>query len=134
MEMVNCDFENFGCQGGYLINTIDYLQIEGLVSDQCVPYASRPSRCDYRCSGIGTPERYYCKKHSMKALTTNEEIMSELELNGPMMMGLMIYEDFLNYESGIYKHVAGEQVGGHAMKLIGYGFDDQEGLFWLLQN
>jgi C1A family cysteine protease len=24
-EMVNCDFENFGCMGGYLINTIDYL-------------------------------------------------------------------------------------------------------------
>jgi cathepsin B len=44
----------------------------------------------------------------------------------------MIYEDFLNYESGIYSHVSGEQVGGHAMKLIGYGYDKHEGLFWLL--
>ena len=24
-EMVDCNFENFGCVGGYLTNTIDYL-------------------------------------------------------------------------------------------------------------
>ena len=47
-------------------------------------------------------------------------------------MGLQIYEDFMNYESGIYKQTAGLQVGGHAMKLIGYGYDEVEGLFWEL--
>ena len=37
-EMVNCDFENFGCDGGFLITTMDYLQVEGLVQKECVPY------------------------------------------------------------------------------------------------
>ncbi len=49
-------------------------------------------------------------------------------------MGLRIYEDFMNYESGIYKYVSGEMIGGHAMKLIGYGEDEVEGLYWILQN
>ncbi len=67
-------------------------------------------------------------------MTSHKEIRSELKKNGPLMMGLMIYEDFLNYESGIYKQTTGKMVGGHAMKLIGYGFDKQEGNFWVLQN
>jgi cathepsin B len=50
------------------------------------------------------------------------------------MVSLMIYEDFLNYDKGIYKHTAGKLVGGHAMKMIGYGQDETEGLYWVLQN
>eukprot|EP00352_Strombidinopsis_acuminata_P003786 CAMPEP_0176387190 /NCGR_PEP_ID=MMETSP0126-20121128/36554_1 /TAXON_ID=141414 ORGANISM="Strombidinopsis acuminatum, Strain SPMC142" /NCGR_SAMPLE_ID=MMETSP0126 /ASSEMBLY_ACC=CAM_ASM_000229 /LENGTH=48 /DNA_ID= /DNA_START= /DNA_END= /DNA_ORIENTATION= len=48
------------------------------------------------------------------------------------MMGLEIYEDFMNYQSGVYKHVTGEFLGGHAMKLVGYGHDNDEGLYWIL--
>jgi cathepsin B len=70
----------------------------------------------------------------MVIATTHKEIMTELYHNGPMMVGLMIYEDFMNYGSGIYKHVAGDEMGGHAMKLLGYGHDEQEGLYWELQN
>lgn len=40
-----------------------------------------------------------------------------------MMMSLVIYEDFMNYSSGIYKQTFGEIIGGHAMKLVGYGVD-----------
>ena len=44
--------------------------------------------------------------------------------NGPMMVGLTVYEDFYNYESGIYHQTSGELVGGHAMKMIGWGHDE----------
>jgi cathepsin B len=70
----------------------------------------------------------------MVIATTHKEIMTELYRNGPMMVGLMIYEDFMNYGSGIYKHITGEEMGGHAMKLLGYGHDEKEGLYWELQN
>jgi hypothetical protein len=56
-------------------------------------------------------------------MTTDDEIKTELRRNGPLMMGLMLYEDFLNYESGIYTQTTGDEVGGHAMKLVGYGTD-----------
>lgn len=54
--------------------------------------------------------------------------------HGPMMVGLVVYEDFLSYQSGIYQQTAGELIGGHAMKMIGWGTDDHGYLFWILQN
>ena len=40
----------------------------------------------------------------------------------------------MNYSEGVYKKTAGENIGGHAMKLVGYGEDPIEGLYWELQN
>lgn len=124
--MVDCNFENFGCVGGYLTNTIDYLQTEGVVPSDCISYKEDLGLCSYRCdNGTSTgSDRYYCKIGSMVIATTHKEIMTELYHNGPMMVGLMIYEDFMNYADGIYKHITGEEMGGHAMKLIGYGHDE----------
>jgi len=28
--------------------------------------------------------------------------------NGPMMVGIVVYEDFLNYESGVYEYITGK--------------------------
>jgi cathepsin B len=44
----------------------------------------------------------------------------------------MIYEDFLNYGEGIYSLVSDKKIGGHAMKMIGWGNDPDEGLYWVL--
>lgn len=63
-------------------------------------------------------------------MTTHDEIKKDLMDNGPLMLGLQIFEDFMNYEEGIYKQVTGDMVGGHAMKLVGWGHDETEGLYW----
>ena len=34
-----------------------------------------------------------------------------------------MYDDFLNYGSGVYSHVSGELVGKHAVNVIGYGVE-----------
>lgn len=61
-------------------------------------------------------------------------MMRDIMDNGPIMVSLMIFEDFMNFGSGIYKHVAGDEIGGHAMKMIGWGTDPVEGKYWILQN
>jgi len=35
----------------------------------------------------------------------------------------------LDYKSGVYKYVSGDSIGGHAVKLIGWGPD-----YWLAVN
>jgi cathepsin B len=133
--MVDCNFENYACAGGYLMTTIDYLQVEGVVSSKCKPYKNKSMSCEYHCEDGVTPfEKYYCSVGSLKVVSDHEKIKTELRTNGPLMMGLRVYEDFLNYESGIYKYTTGEIVGGHAMKLVGYGTDAKEGLYWVMQN
>ena len=88
--------------------------------------------CDY--SSPATYHKYYCELGTLKVLTKPEEIKKELRENGPMMMGLRIFEDFMNYAEGVYQYTTGELLGGHAMKLIGYGEDPVEGQYWVLQN
>lgn len=43
--------------------------------------------------------------------------MAELMTYGPVEAGFMVYEDFPHYVSGVYKHVTGSMVGGHAIKV-----------------
>ena len=121
--MVNCNYENYACVGGYLMPSMDYLQTEGAVPRSCSPYKGASEYCTYRCDDGKTDNytKYFCKEGSLHIATKKEDMMKEIFLNGPMMMGLIIYEDFMNYGSGIYKHVGGEEIGGHAMKVVGYG-------------
>ena len=50
------------------------------------------------------------------------------------MVGLNVYEDLYNYEGGIYEHVTGNMIGGHAVRLVGWGHDEDDHLYWIAQN
>ena len=77
--MVNCNFENFACGGGYLMTTIDYLQVDGLVSRECKPYLGVPKRCNYKCDDPAIEfQRYYCSIGSLKVMTKHQEIIDDL--------------------------------------------------------
>jgi len=44
--------------------------------------------------------------------------------NGPVETGFTVYEDFMGYESGIYRHTSGGVLGGHAVKIVGWGVEN----------
>lgn len=50
---------------------------------------------------------------------------------GPVLAGMRVYQDLLAYRSGIYRHVAGDFAGNHAVCVVGY--DDSDGA-WLVKN
>lgn len=107
--MVSCDLSNFGCSGGYLSNSIDHLFNEGVTTDQCFPYLDKDSKCTYRKCSDSREEykKYYCKPGTLVLAPHPLQIQKELMNNGPMMVGLTVYEDFLSYASGIYEYTAG---------------------------
>lgn len=41
--------------------------------------------------------------------------------NGPVETGFTVYEDFMSYSGGVYKHTTGVAKGGHAVKIVGWG-------------
>lgn len=53
-----------------------------------------------------------------------ESLMTELMTNGPVEAAFTVYEDFVSYKSGVYHHVSGSALGGHAIKVIGWGVED----------
>lgn len=60
-------------------------------------------------------------------------IMQEIMTNGPVEAAFDVYEDFLTYKSGVYYYVSGNYLGGHAVKILGWGV--QSGVnYWLVAN
>ncbi|KAI0512337.1 hypothetical protein KFK09_012976 [Dendrobium nobile] len=77
------------------------------------------------------------KRFSVNAYRINNDvhdIMAEIYENGPVEVAFTVYEDFAHYKSGVYRHITGDALGGHAVKLIGWGTSEQGEDYWLLAN
>jgi cathepsin B len=85
------------------------------------------------CPDIPASERYYCEQGSVNHLSNPADIQNELFANGPVETAFTVYEDFYHYKSGVYVHKTGGVVGGHAVKIIGYGHEDGMD-YWLIAN
>lgn len=131
-DMVACDNWNMGCNGGILPWAWSYLTTTGAVSDECFPYSSADGsvpKCPKTCADGSAQKKYKCTKGSVVEAKGVAQIKAEISANGPLETGFTVYEDFMNYQSGIYKHVSGDQLGGHAVKIIGWG----DG-YWICAN
>lgn len=40
----------------------------------------------------------------------------------------------MNYKSGVYKHTTGGYLGGHAVKIVGWGETDDNVPYWIVAN
>jgi len=60
-------------------------------------------------------------------------IMQDMLENGPVEVGFTVYEDFMSYDQGIYEPTTTTSVGGHAVKLIGWGTENGVD-YWIAAN
>lgn len=135
-DIVNCDFNDNGCDGGMMTSVIHYLMKSGVSSENCLSYQQTASTCNYECDDQSMNyEKFSCVKGSQKILTDPDDIRTELMTNGPMIVAMDVYTDFDNYMSGIYEVTPGaDNEGGHAIKLVGWGTDASVGLYWICEN
>jgi cathepsin B len=141
-----------GCDGGYPSAAWEYWVHNGVATNSCSPY-SLPS-CDHHLpnSSNPCPTNEYpspaCKKtcqdgetwatslhYGARAYSVSgaQAMMQDLVTNGPIETAFDVYEDFLTYTGGVYKHTTGEFLGGHAVKIIGYGVLNGQN-YWLVAN
>jgi len=52
---------------------------------------------------------------------------------GSISVAFTVYEDFETYSSGIYQHKTGRSLGGHAVKLVGWG-EENGTPYWTIVN
>jgi len=94
-------------------------------------------KCEKQCQDTYTQKSYdqdkYYGKSAYAVDDSVEAIQNELYTNGPLEVSFEVYEDFLNYDGGIYVHSGGKLDGGHAVKLIGWG--EEGGIpYWTVAN
>lgn len=120
-----------GCQP-YIIPACDH-HVKGHLKP-CHGDAPTPS-CSKQCEkGYSKPfdaDKHYGK--SSYSVETEKDIMEELVTRGPVEAAFTVYSDFLQYKKGVYKHTTGGVLGGHAIKILGYGVENGE-KFWLVAN
>lgn len=145
-DMVSCNWYNNGCGGGILFLTWEYLTHTGIVPDSCLPYSSyngTVAKCPSTCAdGVTNFKSQKYKMKSFKKVSPliefwkREKALEDALLSGHTMeTGFTVYQDFLQYSSGVYQHVTGTQLGGHAVKIVGYGVDSKSGLkYWIVAN
>ncbi|CAH1109809.1 unnamed protein product [Psylliodes chrysocephalus] len=149
-----------GCNGGTMEFAWDYWINAGIVTGGgynsslgCKPYPFKP--CDHHVEGkhvqcttlsYDTPP---CSQDCYNELDFNseltfgksetqgfgavEDIQREISTNGPVTASLAVFEDFLSYKSGVYHHVVGEKLGLHAVRIIGWGTENNVA-YWLVAN
>ena len=134
-DLVSCDTTNQGCGGGDLYKAWKYIEEQGIVSDSCFPYTSATGNvttCKFICSDYELWTTYRAK--NIRMLPTNIA-MDEILKNGPIITAFDVYEDFFSYKSGIYVSSYQDWVGSHAVKVIGFGHDEDSGLdYWIASN
>jgi cathepsin B len=132
-HLVSCDTGNFGCQGGYLNKAWAFMK-KGVMSEECYPYTSAggvDGVCQSKCTDGSAPVLYHGDSYSTTA--TNKVIKQQIQQNGPVEAAFTVYEDFMSYKTGVYQHVSGSALGGHAIKALGWGTEGGVD-YWLMAN
>ncbi|KAK9694078.1 Papain family cysteine protease [Popillia japonica] len=162
-DLVSCCYTcGMGCNGGFPGAAWSYWVRKGLVSggrfgsnQGCRPYEIAP--CEHHvngtrpaCSGDDnkTPkchkecessypipykqDLHYGKK-SYSLRNNVAQIQTEIMINGPVEGAFTVYEDLLHYKTGVYQHVKGAELGGHAIRILGWGVEDNTP-YWLIAN
>ncbi|KAL0486472.1 cathepsin B [Acrasis kona] len=135
--LVNCDKVDHGCQGGQLAASWSFLKDTGIPTDKCAPYYSgetkKAGQCSNQCAD-GSSFKLF-KASSYKLLRGEAQMIEDIQQHGPIEVGFMVYRDFMAYKSGVYTHRTGALLGGHAVKIVGWGVDKASNTpYWTVQN
>jgi len=75
------------------------------------------------------------KASSARKVEGIDDFMNEIQTHGPVQASMAVYQDFMSYKSGVYHHISGSYVGGHAIKVVGWGFDSVSNKpYWICAN
>jgi cathepsin B len=148
----------YGCDGGYISGAWNYFKTTGIVTGwlyndktYCQPYflptCDTTNTGDIRCSTTQTTpacqqscvngatylqDRWFGES-AYKVSSNVANIQIEIMTYGPVEAGFYVYSDFLTYKSGVYHRVSNQLLGGHAIKIIGWGVENKTP-YWLAAN
>jgi cathepsin B len=153
---------SFGCNGGQVGTPWAWFKQTGVVSGgdfgdnalcydytmpQCAHHVTVPGMtgcedtssiapvCKSKCQ-TNTSINYgddKVKGASTYGITGVDNIKMEIMTHGTVTAAFTVYEDFETYSSGVYQHMTGDALGGHAIKIIGWGVENGQD-YWLCVN
>jgi hypothetical protein len=135
-----------GCCGGYLGITAFFLRTCGVPPEDCFPYKAvdflgrnssecelligrhKPVRCSQRCSEW---KNQVIKTGPFKLLSDSNSMKIAISTYSPVVASMIVYEDFFDYNGGIYRYKYGEYIDSHIVLIVGY---NDSGGYWIGKN
>lgn len=123
------------CRAGWrLSEAVDYLVSNGIPDDSCLPYADGESS-DTSCANACTDRH----ERLLRGITANRATSGYIDvveikralLRGPLVSSMILFEDLQFFGGGVYRHIRGNQIGSHAIVLVGWKDADQA---WIARN
>ena len=136
-EIFDCDLSEaflFFCGGGscesgwHLSKAAYFVRNTGVVDESCFSYKPVDMDCDEKASNW---EQRLVHVDVSGSVMRPYAIKEALINYGPVLTSFIVYEDFSSYNGGVYEHVWGNVLGGHAVAIVGYN-DTQE--CWICKN
>ncbi len=127
----------FACGGGacdmgwFPSAAVNYLQATGIPDEACAPYTMGATGQDVACNSICSDASSRSQKIAGSQTLNGPDAVKAALAYGPVITTLSVYADFVLYSSGIYKHVTGDVLGGHAVSIVGYNDTDR---YWIIRN
>lgn len=119
----NCD------SGWWPEQALEDFQNKGVADDACYPYNLSNTNCSGLCANWADR---VLKISGFETLTNKPAQIKEwVATKGPVCACFVVFDDFFNYRSGVYRHVSGNQAGGHCVSIVGY--NDSLGC-WICKN
>ncbi len=124
-EVISCDKQSAGCEGGWPAWALDYLlTVRGLVSDQCFPWRRMNTNCPTKCEN----REIWSDAHVCNCMGGQREVRSVPEMvsalqSGPIVATFGICRSFMAYQGGVYHcNCEGAYLGVLPTEIV--GFDD----------
>ncbi|CAG9327104.1 unnamed protein product [Blepharisma stoltei] len=129
--LIDCDTFDFGCRGGYPDQAWNFLKTNGASTLTCLPYTDVDGACPSTCASGQILQLY--KTSTVNTYSGVTAIQNAISTNGPVESTMTVYQDFVGYTGGIYKHTSGGVVGGASVRIIGW--NNQNGTnYWICAN
>ncbi|XP_026229273.1 cathepsin K-like isoform X2 [Anabas testudineus] len=128
-NLLDC-VDNNGCNGGHIIDAFEYVQKNGINSEEDYPYVIKKQSCRFNSSAIAAQ----CKGYRAIPEGDEYELAEALVEVGPLSVAI----DSRNisiYTSGVYYNPQCDKDNpGHAVLLVGYGETAEGEKYWIVKN
>ena len=113
-----------GCASGWQPDAaLAWASEHGIGLERDFPYDATDQPCQ--------PVAAAMKVADWSAAASDEQRRRVIAFHGPVIAGMRVFEDLPHYKTGVYRHVIGEEVGLHAVCVVGY---DDAGGYWIVKN
>ncbi len=118
-------------RGATIIDAMDLVVSQGAATLKTMPYTLN-HRQQPPAAARREAARYPAQTFQRLDPANSRAIKTQLSQGHPVIFGMIIHRNFMDYRRGVYDTPRGPQMGGHAMTLIGY--DDRKKAFKLINS